>query len=314
MNKAPLYTMLAIAFLVILVISKSAYIVKETEQVIVTQFGKPIGGTVGDAGLHFMVPFVQQANRFEKRWLEWDGSPNQIPTKDKKYIWVDTYARWRISDPLLFFQSVTNESGAQSRLDDILDGETRNAIARYPLIEVVRASNRTMEQDIDTETVGEEEVIGEITIGREKISQGIIEAASVLTLTYGIELVDLRIKRINYVENVREKVYERMISERLRIAEKSRSEGQGRSAEIRGEKEKELQRIVSGAYRQAQEIQGKADAEAAAIYARAFNSNPAFYSFVATLDAYKTTLNENSMLVTGTNGDFFGYIDKMSGR
>lgn len=314
MKKTPLYTLLIVAFLVLLVLSKSAYIVKETEQVIVTQFGKPVGGTVGDAGLHFMAPFIQQANRFEKRWLEWDGSPNQIPTKDKKYIWVDTYARWRIADPLLFFQSVTNEMGAQSRLDDILDGETRNAIARYPLIEVVRASNRVMEQDIDTETVGEEEVIGEIKVGREMISRGIIEAASKLTLTYGIELVDLRIKRINYVENVREKVYERMISERLRIAEKSRSEGQGRSAEIRGEKEKELQRIVSGAYRQAQEIQGKADAEAAAIYARAYNANPAFYSFVATLEAYKTTLNTNSMLVTGTDGDFFGYIEKMSGR
>ncbi|MFH1278249.1 MAG: protease modulator HflC [Candidatus Eisenbacteria bacterium] len=294
--------------LLLLVISSGLYVVNETEQVIITQFGKPVGAAISEAGLHFKTPFVQKANRFEKRWLEWDGSPNQIPTSDKKYIWVDTYARWRISDPLLFFQSVRDERGAQSRLDDILDGETRNAVANYPLIEVVRASNREMQREIDTETVGEDRVDVRINVGRERISRMVLEKASAITFGYGIELVDVRIKRINYVENVRKKVYDRMISERLRIAEKSRSEGRGQSAEIRGEKEKELKKILSEAYRQAEEVRGKADAEATAIYAAAYNKDPDFYSFLATLESYMTTLDEKSWLITGTDTEFFRYL------
>ncbi|MBN1825005.1 MAG: protease modulator HflC [Candidatus Eisenbacteria bacterium] len=314
MSKTGRNALIVVVLLLLLVLFNGLYVVSEVEQVIITQFGKPVGDAIVDAGLHFKIPFVQKANRFEKRWLEWDGSPNQIPTSDKKYIWVDTYARWRIADPLLFFQSVRDERGAQSRLDDILDGETRNAIASYPLIEVVRASKREMALDIDTEEFGETPISSLIETGREKISRSILAAASVVTPAYGIELVDLRIKRVNYIENVREKVYDRMISERLRIADKSRSEGQGRSAEIRGEKEKELQRIVSDAYRQAQEIRGRADAEAAAIYAASYGRDPELYQFLATLEAYKATLGENALLVTGQDTDFFRYLESMRGR
>ena len=314
MKKTNQYVLIVVAVLLFMVVSSGLYVVKETEQVIITQFGKPVGEAVTDAGLHFKTPFIQKANSFEKRWLEWDGSPNQIPTQDKKYIWVDTYARWRIADPLLFFQSVRDERGAQSRLDDILDGETRNAVANYPLIELVRATNRPMQREIGTETIGEEEKIGLINIGRELISRSILETASKVTPVYGIELVDVRIKRINYVENVRKKVYDRMISERLRIAEKSRSEGRGRSAEIRGEKEKELKKIVSEAYREAQELRGAADAEAAGIFARAYGKDPEFYSFTATLEAYKTTLDEDSWFISGTDGDFFKYLKNLRPR
>lgn len=314
MSKTGRNALIVVGLLLILVLSSGLYVVSEVEQVIITQFGRPVGQAITDAGLHFKVPFVQKANRFEERWLEWDGSPNQIPTKDKKYIWVDTYARWRIADPLLFFQSVRDERGAQSRLDDILDGETRNAIASYPLIEVVRASNREIARDIETKEFGEAQAVTQIETGREKISNSILKAASAITPAYGIELVDLRIKRVNYVENVRKKVYDRMISERLRIAEKSRSEGQGRSAEIRGEKEKELQRIASDAYRQAQEIRGRADAEAAGIYAAAYGRDAELYQFLATLDAYKEVLGEDALLVTGKNSDFFRYLETMRGR
>lgn len=300
--------------LILLVASSGLYIVDETEQVIITQFGRPVGAAVADAGLHFKTPLVQKANRFEKRWLEWDGSPNQIPTSDKKYIWVDTYARWRIADPLLFFQSVRDERGAQSRLDDILDGETRNAVAKFPLIELVRASNREMQREIDVETVGEDRVDVRINVGREKISNMILAAASVVTPAYGIELVDVRIKRSNYVENVRKKVYDRMISERLRIAEKSRSEGRGESAQIRGEKEKELKKILSEAYKTAEEIRGNADAEATAIYAAAYEKDPDFYSFLATLESYRTALDEKSWLITSTDGEFFRYLKERRPR
>ena len=314
MSKTGRNALIVVALLLILVLSSGLYVVSEVEQVIITQFGKPVGEAITDAGLHFKIPFIQKANRFEERWLEWDGSPNQIPTKDKKYIWVDTYARWRIADPLLFFQSVRDERGSQSRLDDILDGETRNAIASYPLIEVVRASNREIARDIETKEFGEAQAVTQIETGREMISKSILDAASAITPAYGIELVDLRIKRVNYVENVRKKVYDRMISERLRIAEKSRSEGQGRSAEILGEKEKELQRIASNAYRQAQEIRGRADAEAAGIYAAAYGRDAELYQFLATLDAYKETLGEDALLVTGKNSDFFRYLESMRGR
>lgn len=298
----------AVVLVVLLVVSGSLYVVNEAEQVVITQFGRPVGDAVVSAGLHFKIPFIQKANFFEKRWLEWDGYPNQIPTKDKKYIWVDTYARWRIHDPLLFFQSVHDERGAQSRLDDILDGETRNSIANYPLIEIVRSSSRKLEEEATTDDVGSDRIDAVVDMGREKISNQILESASVVTLDLGIELVDVRIKRINYVEDVRSKVYDRMISERQRIAEKSRSEGKGRSAEIRGKKEKELKRIVSDAYRQAEEIKGKADGEAAAIYAKAYERDAEFYSFLATLNAYKTTLDGKVSFVTGTDGEFFKYL------
>ena len=238
--------------------ASAAYTVNEAEQVIITQFGEPTGEPVVEAGLHFKLPFIQQANYFEKRFLEWDGSPNQVPTRDKRFIWVDTYARWRIVDPLRFFQRLRDELGAQSRLDDILDGETRNAVARYDLIELVRNSNRSPD-DIPEEIVDEElQVILEgIERGRDQVSREILEVAASRTADLGIELLDLRIKRINYVEEVQQDVFARMIAERQRIAELYRSEGQGEAARIQGERERDLQRIQSEAFETAEILRGR---------------------------------------------------------
>lgn len=315
MNKLS-YLVVAIVLLSIAVAS-SAFIVNETEQVIITQFGKPVGDPIITPGIHFKIPGVQQANYFEKRFLEWDGSPNQIPTKDKRFIWVDTYARWRIKDPLLFFQRVRDERGAQSRLDDILDGETRNAIAKHALVEIVRSTNREIES---SEALKLGEVAGslqKIKYGRDRITGEIIEAAAKRTLELGIELLDIRLKRINYVKEVQQKIFERMITERKRIADKFRSEGQGEASKILGDKERELKRIQSGAYKTAQEIIGKADAEATAIYAKAYNQSREsreFYGFLKTMESYKTTLTEKDWLILSTKGDFFKYLQSQSGK
>ncbi len=302
-----------IIFLALIVLASGLYTVKMTEQVIITRFGKPVGDPVKEPGLHWKRPFIEKVNRFEKRILEWDGDPNQIPTQDKKYIWVDTYARWRIADPLKFFQSVRNEMGAQARLDDIIDAATRDSITAHVLLEVVRNSNREMAM-AETEMELAEEVGVPIERGREKINLQILEQASKKVPQYGIELVDVRIKHINYVEEVRKKVYERMISERTRIAEKYRSEGQGKKAEIEGEMEKELQRITSEAYRKAQEIKGQADAEATKIYAEAYNKDPEFYSFLKTLDTYRETLDDSSWLILSTDSDYLKYLKNISGK
>lgn len=307
----------AIILIIITVVMSSAYIVRETEQVIITQFGKPIGEPIMKPGIHFKVPGMQKANFFDKRFLEWDGSPNQIPTKDKRFIWVDTYARWRIMDPLLFFQRVRDERGAQSRLDDILDGETRNAIARHYLVELVRTTNRqpmSSEEFVGSETP---KSLTKIKFGREYITRSIIKAAAPRTLELGIELLDLRLKRINYVDEVQEKIFERMITERQRIADKFRSEGQGEASKILGNKERELKRIQSGAYRTAQVIIGKADAEATTIYARAYNQNPSsreFYGFLKTMETYQTTFSEKDWLILSTQNDFFKYFQSPSGQ
>jgi membrane protease subunit HflC len=263
------YLLIGLALVALVLLTGSVYIVSETNQVVITQFGEPIGGSVTTPGIHFKTPFIQKANYFEKRWLAWDGDPNQIPTKDKKYIWVDTYCRWRISDPLVFFQRVNDERGAHSRLDDIVDGETRNTIAKFDLIEVVRSSNRPFEISEDSALQDFSEVTVQIGTGREKLSNLILENAAKITPQFGVELKDVRVKRVNYVEEVQRKVFDRMIAERKRIAAKYRSEGDGKSAEIRGQKEKELKRIQSEAYSKAQEIKGKADAEATRIYAQA---------------------------------------------
>jgi len=292
----------------LLVLVDAIYVVSETNQVIITQFGEPIGGAVTSPGLHLKAPFVQKANYFEKRWLEWDGDPNQIPTKEKKFIWVDTYARWRISDPLVFFQRVRDERGAQSRLDDIIDGETRNAVANYDLIEVVRSSNREFELTEETVLLEVSEAIAKINIGREKIAQIILQNASKITPQFGVELKDVRIKRINYVDEVQRKVFDRMIAERQRIASKYRSEGDGKSAEIRGQKEKELKRIQSEAYRKAQEIKGKADAEATRIYAQAYNLDPEFYQFMKTLETYRQSLDAETWLLLSTDSEFLKFL------
>jgi modulator of FtsH protease HflC len=296
------------ALLLILILADAIYIVSETNQVIITQFGEPIGGAITSAGMHVKVPFIQKTNYFEKRWLEWDGDANQIPTKEKKYIWVDTYARWRISVPLVFFQRVRDERGAQSRLDDIIDGETRNAIAQFDLIEIVRSSNREMELTDEAIMLETSEAIAKIEVGREKIAQIILENASKIAPQFGVELKDVRVKRINYVDEVQQKVFDRMIAERKRIASKYRSEGDGKSAEIRGQKEKELKRIQSEAYRTAQEIKGKADAEATRIYAQAYNLDPEFYQFLKTLETYRTSLDGETWLLLSTDSEFLKFL------
>ncbi len=314
MNKPAYIISGIIAFIILIAVVSSAYVVNETEQVIITQFGKPIGDPIVEPGIHFKIPIIQSAHFFDKRFLEWDGDPNQVPTKDKRFIWVDTYARWRIIDPLLFFQRVRDERGAQSRLDDILDGETRNAIARHDLVEIIRSTNRVPQVSEDL-TAGEEaETFLKIKYGREQITRSIIKNASQKTLELGIELLDLRFKRINYVEEVQKKIFERMITERKRIAEKFRSEGQGEASRILGEKERELKKIQSEAYRTAEEIKGKADAEAAAIYARAYNQSPEsreFYRFVKTMETYQNILTDKDWLVLSTKGDFFRYLQKL---
>lgn len=298
----------------IVVLRNTIYTIDETQQVVITQFGRPVGDPIKNAGLYFKRPFIQKANYFERRILQWDGSPNQIPTKDKRYIWVDTTARWRIADPLRFLQSVGNETGAHARLDDLIDSSTRDSITSHLLIEALRNTNRLLERAEEAEEVlGAEEALERIKVGREELTRGILKQAQELVPQYGIELIDVRIKRINYVEEVRRKVYQRMISERNRVAEQYRSEGQGKKAEIEGEMEKELKRITSEAYRKAQEIQGKADAEAIKIYAEAYSKDPEFYSFVRTLETYKQTIDEGSTLILSTDSDYFKYLKDLSG-
>jgi len=311
--KGKITAIIVIIIFVIILLSGTLYTVPMTQQVIITRFGKPVGKPISTPGLHIKRPFVEKVIRFDKRILEWDGDPNQIPTKDKKYIWVNTYARWRISDPLKFYQSVRNETGAQARLDDILDAATRDYITSHVLLEVVRNSNREMKM-AENELELAEDIKAPIEWGRDKITRQILKKASKIVPQYGIELVDVRIKHINYVKEVRNKVYERMISERTRIAEKYRSEGQGKKAEIEGQMEKELQRITSEAYRKAQEIKGKADAEATIIYAEAYNNDPEFYSFIKTLETYKKSLTKNSWLIIGTDNDFFKYLKNIKGK
>ena len=299
---------IVVPFALLIVLLNAFYVVSETKQVIITQFGQPIGDAVIKPGLHLKVPFIQKANYFEKRWLEWDGDANQIPTKDKKFIWVDTYARWRISDPLVFFQRLRDERGAQSRIDDIIDGQTRNVIANFDLIEIVRSSNREFELTEELAILDIAAAIPEIETGREKIAQIILEKSSEITPELGVELRDVKIKRINYVEEVQRKVFDRMISERKRIAAKYRSEGDGKSAEIRGEKERELKKIQSEAYRKAQEIKGKADAEATKIYANAYNRDPEFYQFMKTLETYVSTMDKDTWLLLSTDAEFLKYL------
>lgn len=294
----------------LIVLAGSLYSVDQTQQIVITQFGEPIGDPISEAGLHVKIPFIQKVNYFEKRVLAWDGLPTQVPTKDKRYIWIDTTARWRIVDPLKFLQSVGGERTALGRLDDIIDSATRNQITSHILYELVRDSGREF---VETEVSLEiEEVIGEVQYGREKISRLILEEAALVVPQFGIELVDVRIKRLNYVERVREGVYARMIAERKRVAEQYRSEGQGKRAEIEGRRAKELQIITSEAYRTAQEIKGKADAEATKIYADAYSKGPEFYSFLKTLEIYEETMDERTQLIMTTDSDFYGYLKTIS--
>jgi membrane protease subunit HflC len=304
----------AIGIVLLLLAASSVYTLSETEQAILTQFGRPIGGVVRTPGLHLKLPLVQTVHRFDKRWLEYDGDANEIPTRDKKYIWVDTYARWRIADALRFYQAVHDERGGQSRLDDIVDGETRNAVASFNLIEIVRSSNRAFQVTGELEGIGAAEAMAEIKAGREKIAQQILERASKITPEFGVELVDVRFKRINYTESVQQAVFQRMIAERKRIAERSRSEGQGRAAEIRGQKERDVLAATSVGYKSAQELKGKADAKAAGIYAGAYGRDPGFYQFTKSMDTLETALHEDATVILSTDSELLRYLKSSSGR
>jgi len=289
----------------------SFYILEEGYQAVVVQFGRPVGETVTEAGLHIKIPFIQDVRRFEKRLLVWDGDPNQIPTKGREFIWVDTTARWRIADARKFLENVATEEGAQSRLNDIIDSVVRDQVSSSELVELVRSSSWKVPGEeilLEVPAEREKELKKEISRGREEITRTILTEARRIIPQYGIELVDVRIKRLDYVESVREKVYSRMISERKRIAAQFRSEGEGQSAEILGTMEKELRRIRSTAYRQVQEIRGKADAEATRIYAKSYSRNPEFYSFLRTLEVYGEGSNKNSVAILTTDSDFYRYI------
>jgi membrane protease subunit HflC len=304
-------TLIVIAGVLTLGLSSSLYTLQEGLQAVVVQFGRPVGETVTEAGLHMKLPFVQKVLRFEKRLLYWDGDPNQIPTKGREFIWVDTTARWRISDAIRFLENVASEEGAQSRLNDILDSVVRDQVSSSELVELVRSASWTIPDDDllkDIPKEQEEELKREIARGREEITRTILAEAQKIIPQYGIELVDVRIKRLDYVKSVREKVYERMISERKRIAAQFRSEGEGRSAEILGTMEKELRKIRSTAYRQVQEIQGKADADATQIYGNAYNRDPEFYAFLRTLESYKENANPNAVMILTTKSDFYQYV------
>jgi len=305
---------LVVAVVVILIGFASAYIVDETEQVVVTQFGKVVGKTKVEPGLYFKVPFIQNTTYFPKNLLEWDGDPGQIPTLDKTYIWVDTFARWRIVDAIKFFQTVNNTTSAQGRLDDIIDPAVRNLITENKLIETVRKSNR----DLDTYEIGLEDIKErpsyKIQTGREEITNKILKQAQPKQQKFGIEIVDVKIKRINYVEQVRNSVYSRMIAERKQIAEKFRSEGKGEARKILGEKERDLKKITSEAYRKAQVIKGKADAESTKLYAEAFGMDAEFYSFTKTLEMYSEALDKESVMVLSTDSDLFKYLKRYSDK
>jgi membrane protease subunit HflC len=296
--------------IIVFVIYGAAYSVDETEQVVITQFGRIVGEPKTDPGLKFKVPFIQKANYFNKNLLEWDGDPGQVPTLDKTFIWVDTFARWKIVDPVKFFQTVNNRFNAVGKLNDIIDPAVRNFITSHHLIEAVRKSNR----ELDTAEAGIEKsssktrVTYSITIGRQKITQGILEQAQPKLTPFGIELVDVKIKRINYVEEVRKSVYGRMIAERNQIAEKFRSEGKGEAQKILGNKERDLQEIESEAFKRAQKLKGSADAEATIIYAKAYGKDPEFYSFVQTLEIYREALDKNSSLILTTDSEFLKYL------
>jgi len=297
-----------VAFLVFVVLMSALFTVQETEQVVLTQFGRPVGKPITKPGLKLKMPFVQTVHAFEKRFLEWDGAPNQIPTKDKRFIWVDSYARWRITDPLLFFQRLHDERGAQSRLDDILDGETRNTIAKHELIDLVRSTNRPFVVAEDIAELGEPEAAERVEFGRDKLTAEVLQNARRRTGDLGIEILDFRIKQINYVDEVRQEVYARMISERKRIAERYRSEGAGEAARIAGEKERQLRVIESEAYRTAQEIRGKADAAAADIYAAAYNRDPDFYRFLKSMGTLEESFDSDSVLLLSTDSELLRYL------
>ncbi len=319
MTRGKLISLVILIIIALIVLGSAFYVIGESEQAIITQFGKPVGDAITASGLHVKIPFIHSIHRFEKRILIWDGEGSEVPTADKKYISLNTTARWRIKDPLLFYQSVGNSMGAQSRLDDIIDSAARDVVSNNILVEVVRNSNRLYQrtrarQEADT-AASEEESVSQVTEkideGREELARRILASASELVSQYGIEILDVKIKRLNYVEDVRQKVYERMISERQRIASKYRSEGEGSKAEILGSMDRELEKIQSEAYRKAQRIKGRADAQATRIYAVAYRKDPEFYSFLKTLEIYRNTVGENSRAILTTDSDIYRYLKEI---
>jgi modulator of FtsH protease HflC len=304
-----LYVILVIVAFIAVVMGSGFYILDETQQAIVTQFGKPVGEPRINPGLQFKVPFIQKVQFFDKRYLEWDGNPNQVLIKDKCFIHVDTYARWEITDPLQFFIRLRDERSAQSRLDDILDGETRIAVAGNDLLELVRSTNR--EPEIVEDFMEELEYLEDINVGRDRIEELVLEKVNERTTDLGIRILDFRFKRISYVEEVRNRVYDRMISERNRIADQFRSEGQGEARKILGNKERDLAEIQSEAIREAEKIRGRADAEATNIYASAYNRSRQtreLYSFLRTMESFEKALDEKTTLIITTNSDFYRYL------
>ncbi len=306
----------AIALLGLIVLRDATFVIDQSEQAILVQFGEPIGEPINEPGLHFKTPFVQEVRRFDKRLLAWDGDVSQIPTLGREFVIVDTTARWRISDPLQFMRSVRDESGARTRLDDIIDSVARDIVSGTNLEEIVRSRD----WQVDSETAEAEEgvVRGDVDLdkpkkGRERLEQEMLAAASRLMPELGIELVDVRIKRINYIDSVRRQVETRMIAERQSIAERFRSEGQGRSQEILGDMERQLRTIRSEAERQAAEIRGRADAEATRIYGEAYGADPEFYAFFRTLESYRN-LGDNSTLMLDSESDFFRYLQSTRRR
>ena len=293
---------------ILLIFGGAFYIVNESEQVVITQFGKPVGDPVTTPGLKIKKPFLETANYFDKRFLAWDGEPKQVSTRDKRFININTYARWRISDPLQYAKRLFDESKALTRLGSVLEGATQNAIANHDIIELVRSSNREyLANNVDNEQQSSKDK-AIIKSGRHELTKEILELAKESTSDLGIEILDFQFKRINYVHEVRKKVYERMISERKRIAEEFRSQGAGESARISGQKDRDLKEITSDAYRRSQEIKGKADAEAANIYAAAYNKDASFYRFMRTMEIYRETLDKETVLVLSTDGEFLKYL------
>ena len=309
-----LAAVIAVVLLLFLVLSGAFYVVDQTEQAIITQFGQPIGNPITEPGLHFKIPFIQSVNILEKRFLEWDGAPVAIPTRDKTYIRVDTFARWRIDDPKTYFVRLHDERSAQSRLEDILGSETRNSIAKHDLIEIVRSDKNRQPMRDETLKGGPTGTIGvlpPIQFGRQKIEEEIKTAAAQKLAEFGITVLDFRIKRVNYNPDVLDRIYQRMISERLQIAQRFRSEGEGESARIAGQRERDINEIQSNAYRKVQQIRGEADAKASEIYARAYTQNPQaaeFYAFLKTLETYHTIFTKDSTLVLSTDSEIFALL------
>jgi membrane protease subunit HflC len=302
-------TLIIPIIILLIVLFSAAYVIDETEQVVITQFGKAVGKPKVDPGLYFKIPIIQQANYFPKNLLEWDGDPGQVPTLDKTFIWVDTFARWKIVNPLKFFETVNNVVGALARLDDIIDPAVRNFITSYPLLETVRNTNRELDTfEVGVGRVQDERHLGDVTTGRKKITNLIMKQAQPKLVAFGIQLVDVQIKRLNYVEQVRKSVYGRMVAERKQIAQKFRAEGEGEARKIEGSLEKDLKKITSEAYRKAQEIMGEAEAESTLIYAQAYSKDPDFYSFLKSLEVYEETMDKESSLVLSTDSDFLKYF------